>query len=132
MIGHKAFGLLFVDLSTPPFFIQHLEPPHAFEPIFGVVKAEKQVALIHHRVVHEGVSIVVHLHEIAVGMTKEHHAAALSHSPARVEVELRHGCRVAIEVEKQFLTLTRFGFLVIHINLSADGFVTVSHRGSPL
>ena len=100
------------------------------EMLADVVVAQKQGALRHHRVIHEAVAVVVHLHKVLVDVAQNHHAAVFAHFPARVEVEFRHGHRVAVEIEEELFAV--FGLLVVHINLSADALVTVSDRGCSL
>ena len=63
-------------------------------------------------------------------MAEKHDAVVLSHLDAAVEVEVGHQHRVGIQVEKHFFAFVFYGFLEIHIDLSRNGFVTVSNRGS--
>ena len=118
------------NLTAITVFFQGLYAPHAFKPIVGIVVSGKEVVLGHHWVVNEMVAVAVHGHEVVVDMTKHHHAAVFAHIPAGVEVEFGHTHRVAKEVEEKFLTLPHFGFLVVDINLSADGLEPVSDRRS--
>ena len=118
------------DLSTVAVLFQGFHAPHAFKPVVGVVVAGKNVVLRHHRVVDEMVAVAVHRHEAVVDMAQNHHAAALAHVPAGVEVEFGHAHCVAVKVKKQLLALAHFRFLVVHVDLSADRFITISDRGS--
>ena len=76
----------------------------------------------------EAIAIAIHLHEVVPNMAEQQNTVLLPYVEARVEVELRHSHGVAKQVEIQFFAMILLGFLVFHVNLSADRLVAVTHR----
>ena len=95
-----------------------------------MVITQKNIVLRGHGVVHKRVAVAVHFHEIMAHMTEKHDAVVLPHFDTTIEIEIRHQHGIGVQIEKHFLALVGQRLLVVHINLSGDGFITISDRRS--
>ena len=80
-----------VHLSAKAGFLQGFYAQLASEMSnMGMVIAQKHIVLCGHRVVQEGVAVIVHLHKIVAHVAEKHNAVVFPHLDATVEVEIRH------------------------------------------
>ena len=120
-----------VHLTAKAVLLQGFDAQFTTEtPGMRMVITQKDIVLCGHRVIHKRIVVAVHLHVVVTHMAEEHDAILFSHFGSNVEVEIRHGHCVAIQVEEHLFALVFQRLLIVHVDLSGDGLVTVSDRRS--
>ena len=113
-------------------FAQHFHTGHEGIAFPLIVPAVHEVVLF--RLGHVGKSIIVvivHLQRLVI-VRQQGRSPTLTDVECGIGIAFQTGIAVAIQVEEEQIRLVLLRFLILHVDLSRHGFITILHRGDTL